>query len=356
MAMPRAATLLLVALLGLLVGGILAPMAAGDAVTQQSQPDADNTVTRIEVFENGSAHWTIQIRTRLDTDRREDEYAAFQDRFRENKTQYLGPFRTRIQATVADAATATGRRMRAANFTASTSVQQVPRQWGIVTYEFTWTNFAAKRNERVVVGDVFQGGFFIQENDRLEIIAPTNHEIVRTDPQPDSQEGDMVAWDGREDFDDTNPTVVFAPATNRNESSNGDRSFFDDLGFPVLLLLIVVGLVAIVAAVMYRRRISGSSGQGTDAIEAGDRESQPSTTQQTVPGGTEVGAAMTDEERVIDLLETTGGRMRQAAIAEEFDWSASKTSRVIGKMAEKGSVEKLRIGRENLVELSDDDQ
>ncbi|WP_250137880.1 helix-turn-helix transcriptional regulator [Halorientalis salina] len=338
-------------------------MSAGDAVAQQSQPDVDNTVTRIEVNENGSAHWTIQIRTRLDTEQREDEYAAFQEQFRDNTTQYLGPFQTRMQGTVADAANATGRQMRATNFTASTSVQEVPRQWGIVTYEFTWTNFAAQQNGQVVVGDVFQGGFFIAESDTLEIIAPMDHEIVRTDPQPDSQEGDMVAWDGREDFDDTNPTVVFAPAPNQTDATTdsdgpidsspptGDGSFLDTLGLPVLVLLIVIGLVGIVAAVMYRRRSSGTSGQGAAATEAG--ESQPST-QQTASGGTASGAAMTDEERVIDLLEANDGRMRQAEIAEEFDWSASKTSRVIGNMADEDSVEKLRIGRENLVALNDD--
>ena len=355
--MPRAATLLVVALLGLLVGGLFAPMSAGGAVAQQSQPDADNTITRVEVFENGSAHWMIQIRTRLDTEQRENEYAAFQEQFRDNTSQYLGPFQSRMQATVGDAANATGREMRATNFTASTSVQQVPRQWGVVTYEFTWTNFAAQQNDRVVVGDVFQGGFFIAEDDRLEIIAPFGYEIAETDPQPDHQEGDTVAWDGREDFDNTNPTVVFAPATNRDESATGDGSFFDGLGFPVLLVLIVVVLIGIVVAVMYRRRSSEATGQDTGATEAGDREPEPSTTQQTASGGADAaGIALTDEERVIELLEANDGRMKQAAIAEEFDWSASKTSRVIGEMADKDSVEKLRIGRENLVALNDDDQ
>jgi uncharacterized membrane protein len=46
--------------------------------------------------------------------------------------------------------------------------------------------------------------------------------------------------------------------------------------------------------------------------------------------------------------------MRQAVIAEEFDWSASKTSRVVGRLSDEGSVEKLQLGRENLVTLPDE--
>lgn len=61
----------------------------------------------------------------------------------------------------------------------------------------------------------------------------------------------------------------------------------------------------------------------------------------------------TDGERLRTLLESSDGRMRQADIVDELGWSASKTSRVIAEMAEDGGVEKLRLGRENLVELAD---
>ena len=46
--------------------------------------------------------------------------------------------------------------------------------------------------------------------------------------------------------------------------------------------------------------------------------------------------------------------MRQADIAEAVDWSKSKTSPVVSWMAEEGTVEKIRIGRENVVRLAGD--
>ncbi|MBP1922838.1 putative membrane protein [Halorubrum alkaliphilum] len=45
--------------------------------------------------------------------------------------------------------------------------------------------------------------------------------------------------------------------------------------------------------------------------------------------------------------------MRQSAIVEELDWSKSKTSRVLSRMADEGDVEKLRIGRENVIDLAE---
>lgn len=66
-------------------------------------------------------------------------------------------------------------------------------------------------------------------------------------------------------------------------------------------------------------------------------------------------ATATDEERVLELLESRGGRVPQAAVVEAFDWSTSKTSRVLTRMAEEGTIEKLQLGRENLIRLPDDE-
>jgi len=64
---------------------------------------------------------------------------------------------------------------------------------------------------------------------------------------------------------------------------------------------------------------------------------------------------LTDEDRVRRALEESGGRMKQSAIVDEFGWSKSKTSRVLSRMADDGEVEKLRIGRENVIDLVDED-
>ena len=359
-------TVISVAVISLLAGSTLAPVAADTAVAQQTQPDADNTVTRIEVFENGSARWTIQIRTRLDTSQRVNEYTAFQSRFRNDTPEYLGPFRSRMRGVVANAENATGRQMRATNFTASTSIQEVPRRWGVVTYDFTWTNFAAQESGQVIVGDIFQGGFFLTANDTIQIVGPDGYEARRADPNPDSRETDIVTWHGREDFADAHPRVVFAPLseqTTGNDTektsdtpSSGGGTPLQDIGGIAIAGIVVVVLLGLGGAVMYGRRNSDTDdSDGLTKRTGGQAGEAPTGDRNLGPDGRETQeAVLTDEERVLELLNANGGRMRQAAIAEEFDWSASKTSRVVGRLSDEGSVEKLQLGRENLVTLPDE--
>ena len=60
---------------------------------------------------------------------------------------------------------------------------------------------------------------------------------------------------------------------------------------------------------------------------------------------------LTDEERVVGLLESNGGRMRQRRIVERTDWSKSKVSMLLSEMEDDGTVHKLRVGRENVISL-----
>ncbi|WP_408959075.1 helix-turn-helix transcriptional regulator [Natrinema sp. 74] len=357
-------TIALLGIVGLLLATAIAPAGTASAATQQAAPEPDNTVTRIDVDANGTAQWTIRIRTRLDTDEHVDEYEAFRARFRNDTAQYLDPFRNRIRGVVANAANATGREMRATNVTATTSVQEVPRRWGVVTYQFTWTNFADRPTDAVAVGDVFRGGFFIAANDTLTVDAPPGYAVDRVDPAPDGRDEGSVTWTGREDFANEHPRVVFTPTGGNTETQSEDNSAATPTsiggdGPPITLIGIVsLGTVGAAAyAIRRRRRRSDVSVQST----ATDRGEPPDATANQSPDSSEqpddptAAPVLTDEERVLALLEENGGRMRQAAIDEAFDWSTSKTSRLVGTMVEEGAVEKRRLGRENLIDLVDDE-
>ncbi len=355
-----------ICVIGLLLIAALTPAAVVDAGAQTAQLETDNTVTRIQVSPDGSAQWTIQIRTRLDTDSRVADYEAFQERFRENTSRYLDPFRTRMQGVVRRAANATGREMRAVNFTASTTIQEVPRRWGIVTYQFTWTGFAAPRNETLAVGDVFQGGFFLAANDTLEVEAPAHYAITSVDPAPASREDGVVTWVGREDFADGHPQVVFEPPTESTETGTrsatpaGPTTSSGDGWLPVVLwgvlLLALFGIGVYIGWRRFTRRGTEPDGKTSAGLEASDEGQEPTGEDAGVDETATGAGVMTDRERVQELLEANDGRIRQAAIAEEFDWSASKTSRIIGKMVDDGTVEKLQLGRENLIDLVDPEE
>jgi hypothetical protein len=352
---PRLLAVATLGVVALLIGGTVAPATATGSVAQQDQPETDNTVTRIELAENGSAVWTVRIRTRLDTEHRVEEYKAFQERFRNETDRYLGPFRERMTGVVANAANATGREMRATDFTASTLIQEVPRRWGVVTYEFTWTNFAVRSDGALAVGDVFQGGFFIAANDSLQIAAPPDYEISDIEPVPDEQDGTVVTWVGREDFPDRQPSVEIVTATDQGQLTDGSEtgpSSTPTAGVPWWLLgLLLIAFVGVGTAALYRRR-APADGAGTSPEPVASDAERGASRSDSVPSEPPV---MTDEEHVLELLESNDGRMRQAEIAEALDWSASKTSRIVSGMDEEGTVEKLRIGRENLVAIDPED-
>lgn len=341
--------------LGLLLVGAATVVAASQVLAQQADPETDNTVTRIELREDGTAAWTLRIRTRLDTDQRVAEYRAFQERFRNDTAAYLDPFRTRMGGVVANAANTTGRPMRALNFTASTRIQEVPRRWGVVTYQFTWTNFSVVSGETITIGDVFEGGFFIAANDTLQIAAPDGYAIEDISPPPDNQADGVATWNGRVDFDDRRPRVVMASGTPERttdgEGSSTPRS--DSAGVLAVVLAGIAGTGVLLAGVLYRRRDGWTADQSADDTTGETPDESADKSVSDTPTEASAAPVMTDEERVVALLERHDGRMRQAAIAAELDWSASKTSRTVGQLAEDGTVEKLRLGRENLVELAD---
>lgn len=319
--------------------------AAVPVVGSTGHPGTDNSVTRIEVAADGDATWVLQVRTRLADDDAVEGYEAFQASFRENRSAYLDPYRSRMGSLVADAGNRTGRSMDARNFTASTTIQTVPRRWGVVTYEFTWTNFARQRGDALLVGDVFENGMFIAENDTLQLVAPEGHVATSVEPEPDERGEERLVWTGRRDFAHEQPGATFEPAADRPSSG-------DELGNGLVVGGLLGGL-AVLAAVGFAYRTYGGGlgdrGGPDDPEPAADAAESTSTTEDAEPA-----EIVSDEERVRRLLAEAGGRRKQSEIVEEVDWSKSKVSRVIARLEDEGVVSKVRIGRENVVELTEE--
>ncbi len=339
--MGRSSVIRLLAIVGcaLLVAWLV--VGPSIAAAQQAQPGTDNTVTRIHLFGNGSARWTISIRTRLDSQSEMEQFRRYQERIRTNESAVLGQFRDRMTNAIAAAENATGRSMAAKRFAIETRIQEVPQRWGVVTYEFTWVGFARVNADRLVVGDVFQGGFFLSEGDRLVVTPPDGFTVDSVAPSPDETVDRSVVWTGRRDFADGKPRLlagVVTTGTTETESTMTSAGSVDPARtipwVGVIAAVVVLGLVGGLYA--WRRR----SVIGTDRGSTASAEN----------------ALMADDERVRVLLEDNDGQMRQSAIADELDWTASKTSRIISDMEDSGAVEKVRLGRENVVRLPEESE
>ena len=127
--------------------------------------------------------------------------------------------------------------------------------------------------------------------------------------------------------------------------------------------LVVLGLAAV--AIWQADLPSVFSGGNTVESESGATETAHSeTTDQPAEAATVGGAAvqadaepaepeqLTDQELIVDILESNEGRMKQAKIVDETGWSKSKVSMLLSEMEDDGSISKLRVGRENIISLS----
>jgi len=182
-----------------------------------------------------------------------------------------------------------------------------------------------------------------------------------TDPGTADTDGDGLA-DGAEvneyGTDPTDPDTDGDLLTDPLEASigTGPTSGWIPL-IPVIgLLTAVLGVIAIVwvrgVLVPTSDDESGGVGEGggrDDASGAAGGGSSDGTT--TIGAASDDTPVLTDEDRVRQLLRENGGRLQQGEFVERTDWSKSKVSRLLSGMEEDGEIEKIALGRENLIAL-----
>lgn len=355
------------------------------AALQTNDVETDTVVLTADVQENGSADWTIEYRVRLDD---ENTTAAFENLERDvanNTTAYENQFADRMRQTVGAAESATGREMAVSNVSVSTRTTSFGKRYGVVSYRFVWEGFAQTDGDRLIIGDAL-AGFFLDEETRLTVSWPADYERQSVTPPPDDSNEQSVTWVGPTEFATGEPRVVATPASSLPVSPS------------LLLPVLIVVVVAVGGSVWYRRRetvdrpggtgVAGgespvASGMapavaddraGDDGDVAGDRvadgtgtadEGAASTGDDVAGAGATAedagGAGLSEtpeellspEERVMRLLHERGGRMKQKAVTEQLEWSAARTSQVVGNLRDEGAVESFRLGRENVLKLSD---
>ena len=277
---------------------------------------------------------------------------------------------------------------------------------GSLSYEVTWTNFGAVDGDRMELADTFltdEGTWFprLDDGQRLLVEPPENHDFVTI---PHGLDDGRLVWEGPHEFGEDDFDIVLEFRGERPGGSTLAGSWLTIFGGAVVLATLGGSLWYLFA---YR----GDKPEGTappasvDAADssstsasAGDEtgESDPAAADPTgeseaasagASGAASAGASgagatgdagdtetaragdattdgerdeidpelLSDEERIHRMLERNGGRMKQATIVTETGWSNAKVSQLLSKMDDDGEIEKLRIGRENLITLPEVD-
>jgi hypothetical protein len=328
-----------------------ASLGSAPYVPQTGAVDADETVTTVKVDEDGDAVFSLELRTRLDTQEKRQAFENFSSSVEADPDAAVAGFRDSVRVLVARADNRTGRDMSVSDFSVETRSEPLPVDRGIVVYKFDWSGFAST-DGGVRIGDVLSG-YILGESDSLVVRYPDGYAADSVSPTPDSSDGEVV-WNGPRDFDEDEPRVVVLPGgEDAGPSDNGtvpspDTVEAGDAPPYIYAVVFVLLLTALAAFLFYRRRQSGAAESDTGTSrENGDAE--------TGFGESSGFEDLPDGRRVLRIIESEDGRMKQKGLVYRTGWSEAKVSQVTSRLEEDGEITKLRMGRENIIELIDEE-
>jgi IclR helix-turn-helix domain len=300
----------IVALSVILLIGI--PVIAGAATVP---PDSAITYT-IALSEEGTANWHVEYRTLLAS---EEDLEAFDSYTKNVSSNYLPQFQDLMQRSAAQAAAATSRPMEITDFAGDAVIQTTPTgRYGVVYFSFNWKNFA-KTVPDLAIGDAFAGGLYLAKDNTLVIRYPSGYSVSGAEPAPD-QVRDGLIWYGQRSFGAGEPRLVF-----------------EKTGFPWLPLLLGGLLCVLILGGLYmvlsKRRVP-------EPVEA---EDPPVTLSET--------ELLSLEDRIIQLLKTSGGEQYQSEIVKTLGLPKSTVSATLNDLHQRGVIQKVKKGRENLIRL-----
>ncbi|MBO3841181.1 MAG: hypothetical protein FGF48_02020 [Candidatus Brockarchaeota archaeon] len=183
------------------------------------------TTYRITLHKDSSATWVVELSTALSSKEDLDSFIFFKDNA--DRNTLLSGFESTISSIVSRAASLTGRPMAAENFSLKIDVTGILKRLGVIQYRFKWVNFSLKTSDRIEVGDVFEGGFYLFADERLEIdYSELDQEyfLKLASPKPSNEDVLRVAWVGKLDFSDGEPRLIFQSRTIRVEEFSPESS------------------------------------------------------------------------------------------------------------------------------------
>lgn len=361
------------------LGGASTQPAAGatpawDVETQQS---FETTTYELTVYANGSTRWTVEYSRPLENDTERERYRTFADEFANGTHPIYERFRNTTGRLLGAGRNATDREMHARNFSRQAYVTPLQNR-GVLRMSFTWTAFARVRDDRVVLSDVFDGGFYVGPGQRLVVRNGTELRFASVEPSPDRTSGrvindsESVTWIGERLFTDEHPHVEFrrtttttptaiASGTSTTESSTTERSTTattttavaggDPVGMVMVgLLVLAIGLGG---AALWRSNALGTARTADSTTRTSETASTTAPNETTRESSSDADApdVLSDTDRVLRMLEANDGRMKQVDIVDGTEWSKSKVSMLLSDMEDDDLISKLRVGRENIISL-----
>ncbi|PGF15756.1 hypothetical protein CP556_06255 [Natrinema sp. CBA1119] len=326
--------------------------------------DADRIHIDVVIAEDGSAQVTADHQFDLYGENNSTaEWEALNESLSNDRERYVEEERDSWNDTLEKGQNETNREMNISGVSITTEVDSQPREIGHAKVSFTWSQFALTEMTQLKAGDALSG-FTLGEGTTLQFHWPEGYTVYENegerqiDPSPSELSEGSVSWQG-DSFTDDQPRVVLAKSSDSNSSA--DQTPSD--GGPAMPWVIVLLALALLATVGVVGWLVGRNSPGDDGTDTGsdkawrtdgstDVDSSPSGDQ---PPDGPPPELLSNEERVLRLLERRGGRVKQQEVVSELDWTEAKTSQVVGDLREDDEIDVFRIGRENVLALPEDE-
>lgn len=312
--------------------------------TMAQETPEDFQSVNVDLKEDGSAEWTIELRNEFNDDGDRESFESWQDEFNTNQETFEENNRERFESIINVAESETDRSMNLEDFRMSAEIEDSgTNEFGLTKIQFTWVGFSEVDNNQVNVGDVFHNGYTIGSQERLVLYWDKQELSLQSESfsvQPAQRTDNSISWTGPASFGDDEPSLIFNSYDGASETSSDDQIPIQLIGGVALLTLLIVALVGYYFKKSNDGKLSESSQEESDPDDEEDTESSDE--------------LKTDREKVVEYIENNGGRVKQNRIKEKFDWSDSKISRLTNELEEDEIIEKLRIGRENVLELDEE--
>ena len=204
----------------------------------------------------------------------------------------------------------------------------------VTEYSFTWLNFSIIQGNEIIFGDVFQVNNFFSQlygDAALQISYPSTFTVKSVTPPPYEQDDSdkTLSWARTQDLVDSESSIVLTSAlSNGNSNQHGWQQYT------------IIGAILVVGAVLSfvgfytfrRRRINGKSETNAILPETSQFESE--------------------DDKILKILKSNGGSMRQSDINDKCRFSKAKTSQLLAALEKKGVITRYKNGRDKIVNLN----
>jgi uncharacterized membrane protein len=207
-------------------------------------------------------------------------------------------------------------------------------------YQFTWLNFSIIQVNEITFGDVFQVKDFFSQlygDGVIKVFYPSTYLLQSVSPKPNGGDTDpkTLDWLGTQFFINGNPSVILT-ASSSSPSPTPDQNVNDTS----LQLYALAGASSIAVA---------SSLVGFYKIRRRKRKISE-IAKLTFPVGSP--ALESEEEKIIKVIQASGGSAYQSAIVEKCRFSKAKTSQLLTALEKRGVLRRYKKGRDKIVTLT----